>query len=106
MTYYEAYLPLVLDDFDRSYPSPERQLLWRLDDLCEALSSLPPDDVPFGFHDRYCDEELRYVPTEMLTDPAAIERAIELAKADLVNKYHLPNPDGHLAAAQERFDAA
>ena len=60
MKYYDTYLPYIIDDdYDWSYPAPEMQLLWRLDDLQDRL----------------------------------VERAIELAKDDLVNKYGLPDPD-------------
>lgn len=38
MKYYDTYLPYIIDDdYDWSYPAPEMQLLWRLDDLQDRL---------------------------------------------------------------------
>lgn len=41
----------------------------------------------------YSEDDIRYALPEHLFDIGKVERAIELAKDDLVNKYGLPDPD-------------
>ena len=41
----------------------------------------------------YSEDDIRYALPEHLYDIGKVERAIELAKDDLVNKYGLPDPD-------------
>lgn len=94
MKYYDTYLPYIVDgDYDRSYPAPEMQLLWRLDDLQDRLEELTAADAPYKDGYRYSDNDIRYAPTEHLFDISKVERAIELAKDELVNKYGLPAPE-------------
>ncbi len=99
MSFYTAYLPYILDDdFDWSYPSPEQQLLWRLDDLYDILDELKKKDAPYGNGYRLTDNDIRYAISEEFSNGclgtvSAVERAIELAKFDLVNTYGLPHPD-------------
>ena len=69
------------------------QLLWRLDDLQDQLEELIAKDAPYGNWDIYSEDEIRYSLPEHLIDIAEVERAIELAKDDLVNKYELPDPE-------------
>ena len=48
MKYYNTYLPYIIDDgYDWSYPAPEMQLLWRLDDLQDRLEELIAKDAPY-----------------------------------------------------------
>lgn len=48
MKYYDTYLPYIIDDdYDWSYPAPEMQLLWRLDDLQDRLEELVAKDAPY-----------------------------------------------------------
>ena len=48
MKYYDTYLPYIVDDdYDWSYPGPEMQLLWRLDDLQDRLEELIAKDAPY-----------------------------------------------------------
>lgn len=94
MKYYDIYLPYIIDnDYDRSYPAPEMQLLWRLDDLQDRLEELIAKDAPYRDEYIYSEDDIRYALPEHLFDIAKVERAIELAKDDLVNKYGLPDPD-------------
>lgn len=94
MKYYDTYLPYIVDeDYDRSYPEPEMQLLWRLDDLQDRLEELIAKDAPYRNWDIYLEDDIRYSLPEHLFDIGKVERAIELAKDDLVNKYGLPYPE-------------
>lgn len=94
MKYYDTYLPYIVDDdYDRSYPGPEMQLLWRLDDLQDRLEELIAKDAPYRDGYIYSEDDIRYALPEHLYDIGKVERAIELAKDDLVNKYGLPDPE-------------
>lgn len=94
MKYYDMYLPYIIDDdYDWSYPSPEAQLLWRLDDLQDRLEERMIKDVPYrnGYIDS--EDDIRYALPEYLGDISKVGQAIELAKDNLVNIYGLPDPD-------------
>ena len=94
MKYYDTYLPYIVDDdYDWSYPAPEMQLLWRLDDLQDRLEELIAKDAPYRDGYIYSEDDIRYALPEHLYDIGKVERAIELAKDDLVNKYGLPAPE-------------
>lgn len=69
------------------------QLLWRLDDLQDRLEELVAKDAPYRDGYIYSEDDIRYALPEHLFDIGKVERAIELAKDDLVNKYGLPDPD-------------
>lgn len=102
MKYYDTYLPYIVDDdYDRSYPGPEMQLLWRLDDLQDRLEELIAKDAPYRDGYIYSEDDIRYVLPEHLYDIGKVERAIELAKDDLVNKYGLPDPETLMIDASE-----
>lgn len=94
MKYYDTYLPYIIDDdYDWSYPAPEMELLWRLDDLQDRLEELIAKDAPYRDGYIYSEDDIRYALPEHLYDIGKVERAIELAKDDLVNKYGLPDPE-------------
>ncbi len=94
MKYYDTYLPYIVDDdYDWSYPEPEMQLLCRLDDLQDRLEELIAKDAPYRDGYIYSEDDIRYALPEHLYDIGKVERAIELAKDDLVNKYGLPDPE-------------
>lgn len=102
MKYYDTYLPYIIDDdYDWSYPAPEMQLLWRLDDLQDRLEELIAKDAPYRDGYIYSEDDIRYALPEHLYDIGKVERAIELAKDDLVNRYGLPNPDTLLSDESE-----
>lgn len=69
------------------------QLLWSLDDLQDRLEELIAKDAPYRDRYIYTEYDIRYALSEHLTDISKVERAIELAKDELVNKYGLPKPD-------------
>lgn len=94
MKYYDTYSPYIVDDdYDWSYPEPEMRLLCRLDDLQDRLEELIAKDAPYRNWDIYPEDDIRYSLPEHLFDIGKVERAIELAKDDLVNKYGLPDPE-------------
>lgn len=72
---------------DHSYPSPERQLLWRLDDLKDRLEDLINKGASYRSGYIYTEDDIRYALPEHLDDICKVERAIELAKEDLLYKY-------------------
>ena len=80
-------------DFDRSYPSPEEQLFWRLDDLKYKLEELTEKDAPYRGWERLTDNDIRYAIPEYFETISDVERAIELAIEDLKNKYDIEIPD-------------
>ena len=49
--------------------------------------------APYRNWDIYSEDDIRYSLPEQLFDIVKVERAIELAKDDLVNKYGLPDPE-------------
>lgn len=105
MKYYAAYLPYIIDDdYDWSYPAPEMQLLWRLDDLQDRLEELITKDAPYRDGYMYSEEDIRYALTERLFDIGKVERAIEFIKDELVNKYGLPDPDSLILDESESAD--
>ena len=94
MKYYDTYLPYIIDDdYDWSYPSPEAQLLWRLDDLQDRLEELIAKDAPYRDGYIHSEDDIIYALPEHFNDISKVERAIQLAKDDMVNKYGLPDPD-------------
>lgn len=84
---------LAIDCFysyeDNSYPSPERQLLWRSDDLKDRLEKLIAEGASCRNGYIYSESDIRYVLAEHLSDISEVERAIELAKEELLNKYDI-----------------
>ena len=61
MKYYVTYLPYIVDDdYDWSYPAPEMQLLWRLDDLQDRLEELIAKDAPYRKSKRRCSGFVRF----------------------------------------------
>ena len=76
-------------DFDRSYPSPEQQLLWRLDDLNDKLAELQRIDAPYRMWTRLSDDDIRYANPEYFDNIEVVEKAIGLAVDDLKNKYEI-----------------
>lgn len=79
------YMPY---DHDHSYTPPEKQLLWRLEDLEERLHELTnhrtgkrDDGVCFSKSD------LRYVLPEHFLSASDVRKAIDLATSDLKERY-------------------
>ena len=76
-------------DYDRSYPSPEEQLLWRLDDLNNKREELMVSDAPCRNQTRLTDDDIRYAAPSYFENIGHVERAIQLAIEDLKNKYEI-----------------
>lgn len=88
MGYFSNLTIDYLGDYeDHSYPSPERQLLWRLDDLKDRMKELISEGTAYRNGYIYSENDIRYALPEHLCDIYKVERAIELAKEDLLNKY-------------------
>ena len=88
MGYFSELAQEYMDyDFDRSYPSPEQQLLWRLDDLNDKLAELKRLDAPYRTWTRLSDDDIRYANPEYFDHIEVVEKAIELAADDLKNQY-------------------
>ena len=66
---------------DNSYPSPDRQLIWRLEDLQSRLEELKENGEPRRYND------VRYAIPEYFVRIVDVERAIDLAISDLELKY-------------------
>lgn len=90
MGYFSDLAQKYIDfDYDRSYPSPEEQLLWRLDDLNYKLEELTEKDAPYRGWEQFTDNDIRYAMPEYFENIEDVERAIELALEDLKNKYEI-----------------
>ena len=72
---------------DRSYPSPEQQLLWRLDDLKKQLEFLIEEGACYRSSIRLSDTDIRYVIPEDFDTISDVERAIMLVEHDLEERY-------------------
>ena len=74
------------EDGDYSYPYPESELFWRLEDLESRIEDLGSKNVCYGGNITVPDD-IRFVLPEHLSTIFEVERAIELAKNDLRDKY-------------------
>lgn len=87
--YYDLAQKYIEFDSDRSYPCPEEQLLWRLDDLHDKREELIEADTMQQDWTRLTDDEIRYAVPEYFGTIVDVERAIELAIEDLKNDYEI-----------------
>ena len=74
------------EDSDYSYPSPEKELFWRMDDLESRLEELRSKNACYESHITVPDD-IRYALPEHLGTVSEVERAIEFARNDLRDKY-------------------
>ena len=75
-------------EYDHSYTPPEKQLLWRLEDLEERLHELTTQRT--SKRDEgvcFSESNLRYVRPEHFLSVSDVRKAIELAVADLAERY-------------------
>ena len=75
-------------DHDHSYTPPEKQLLWRLEDLEERLHELTTQRT--GKRDEgvcFSESDLRYVLPGQFLSVSDVRKAIELAVNDLAERY-------------------
>ena len=87
MGYYTNLAAAFLDEnIDYSYPSPERELFWRMDDLESRLEELRTKNACYESYVTVPDD-IRYALPEHLGTISEVKRAIEFAKNDLRNKY-------------------
>ena len=83
---------LEIDCDDNSYPSPERQLMWRLQDLQDQLDELKEKGELRRYKDdgiRFTDDNIRYAIPQWFKRIIDLERAIELTISDLYSKYNI-----------------
>lgn len=79
------YIPY---DNDHSYTPPDRQLLWRLEELEERLHELTTQKT--GNRDEgvcFSEENLRYVLPEHFLSASDVRKAIDMAIDDLRDRY-------------------
>lgn len=85
-----------MERHDRSWPSPEQRLFWRIEALEFRLEELAAHGEPkdeYGFEDcRLSDEDIRYTLPEHLHHSYEVKRAIELAKEELWTKWGVQYP--------------
>ena len=87
MGYYTNLAAEFLDEnIDYSYPSPERELFWRMDDLESRLEELRIKNACYESHITVPDE-IRYALPEHLGTISEVKRALEFAINDLRDKY-------------------
>ena len=75
-------------DHDHSYTPPEKQLLWRLEDLEERLHELTTQRT--GKRDEgvcFSESNLRYVLPGQFLSVSDVQKAIEIAVNDLAERY-------------------
>ena len=78
----------VPNDHDHSYTPPEKQLLWRLEDLENRLHELTTQRTGRRDEGEYFSEDnLRYVLPEHFLSAANVRKAIDLAISDLRERY-------------------
>ena len=78
----------VLYDHDHSYTPPEKQLLWRLEDLENRLHELTTQRTGRRDEGEYFSEDnLRYVLPEHFLSASNVRKAIQLAISDLRDRY-------------------
>lgn len=87
MGYYTNLAAAFLnEDNDYSYPSPERELFWRMDDLELRLEELRSKNACYEGHVTVPDD-IRYALPEHLGTISEVKRALEFARNDLREKY-------------------
>ena len=72
---------------DRSYPSPEMQLCWRLDALITRLEELVDADFAYGGAFACSEEDIKYSSPEYFCSARHIKKAIEFVENELKYKY-------------------
>ena len=78
----------VPNDHDYSYTPPEKQLLWRLEDLENRLHELTTQRTGRRDEGEYFSEDnLRYVLPEHFLSTSNVCKAIDLAISDLKDRY-------------------
>ena len=84
---YFSELNLDMSYEDNSYPTEEQQLMWRIDDLKDRLQELQDKGASYRSGYIYMNEDIKYALPEDLHCIYHVEKALEMAKQDLYNKY-------------------
>ena len=75
-------------DHDHSYTPPEKQLLWRLEELKDRLHELTTQRTRKRDEGVcFCESDLRYVLPEHFLSASDVRKAIDLAISDLRDRY-------------------
>ena len=82
---------------DRSHPSPEQRLFWRIEALRFRLAELYCNEEvwhdEYGFEDcRLSEEDIRYTLPEHLHGICEVKKAIRLAEEELLVKWGVVYP--------------
>lgn len=108
MGYFSNYaLDYEADYEDNSYPSPEKQLMWRLEDLQSRWEELKEYSAPHSKYDaglRLSDDDVRYAIPEYFTSVRDVERAIKLAISDLRANYGIGFKENSTEEEQFAYD--
>lgn len=75
------------DDYDRSYPSQLRRLVWRLEDLVSRREKLMESDVPEDERFSFSDDDVRFIIPEAIKTIDCVDSTIALAKEDLLERF-------------------
>lgn len=89
---------------ERSYPSPKRQLEWRLEDLLDRSEEFGPGAAECRA--RYTEDDLKYARPEDLLTREAVLAAIEAARRRLGRPGSGLTPAGSAASETEPAKAA
>lgn len=81
------YSELLMDRDDGSYPEPQTQLLWRLEDLESRREELLSQELRYDDGVCWTADDLRYVLPGAFTRASDVEAAIRVAREDLRSKY-------------------
>ena len=87
MSYFSREYENKYYEDDLSYPSPEMQLRWRLDELKMRYDELANKDFAYKNPLILMEDDLRFALPEHLHSIRHIKAAIELAEFDLMEKY-------------------
>ena len=74
-------------DNDRSFPLPEAQLFWRLEELEERRKELVRADAPSESWTRFTEDEFRFASPDCFKSIIDVKKAIELAISELKDNY-------------------
>lgn len=103
MGYYTYLAAAFLDgDSDYSYPSPERELFWRMDDLESRLEELRGKNGYCESHITVPDD-IRYDLPEHLGTISEVKRALEFARNDLREKYGI-NLEAYIDQMESEYE--
>ena len=103
MGYYTNLAAAFLnEDNDYSYPSQERELFWRMNDLELRLEELRIKNACYESHVTVPDD-IRYTLPEHLGTISEVKRAIEFTRNDLREKYGI-NLEGYIDQMDTEYE--